>query len=635
MTQVQMQRMLIQVGIIKFFAASVLASKAVRRTMLLRVILPFCILCVSPEHASATTDMLHSLRHMAQATSAELTFWESVRDSEDPREIEAYLNAYPNGQFAPLARIRLNKLKSRIPDTSAQPDLQADKPGVTESPEKRTFERLGLTVTLNESADTRRGILGVRIANLTSDLAESLGLGNERGALVTEVTSKSAAALAGLKALDFIIEFDRRDVTTPPQLAQDVAATPPGSEVSVVVMRPIEGFTELSERLRKEAEEDDGKAACALAWLYGTGVGIARDHAEAARWYRRSADRNYAEGMYQLGLSYSKGQGLAKDYTKAASWFRRAAEKSNPGAAFALGSMYATGRGVTKDASEAMRWYRKAADLGQANAMHEIGSLYATGQGVAKDDAEAVIWFRKAVEEDNANAMASLGFMYENGRGVFKDDGQALRYYRKGADQGHSGAMYRLGVMYLNGNGTAKDDTEAMGWFRKAASRGHSLAAAMVGWIYANGRGVARDEKEALRWYRKAADQGNAFAMYNLGVAYEFARGVSKDAAESVRWYRKASERGNTDAMHNLGAAYDGGNGIQSDPRIAAEWVFKAIKGGNQFAINQMTENAAAYTKEFRREFQRLLRDAGLYDGPIDGSFGPATTAAVEASARK
>jgi len=71
--------------------------------------------------------------------------------------------------------------------------------------------------------------------------------------------------------------------------------------------------------------------------------------------------------------------------------------------------------------------------------------------------------------------------------------------------------------------------------------------------------------------------------------------------------------------------------GLAKDPRQAAEWVFKAVKAGNDFSIKQMTENASAYTKQFRREFQRLMKEAGVYDGRIDGSFGPGTRRAIEA----
>jgi adenylate cyclase len=43
-------------------------------------------------------------------TAVELTFWESVRDSDNPDMYEAYLEKYPDGEFAPLAKVRLEEL---------------------------------------------------------------------------------------------------------------------------------------------------------------------------------------------------------------------------------------------------------------------------------------------------------------------------------------------------------------------------------------------------------------------------------------------------------------------------------------------------------------------------------------------
>jgi len=45
------------------------------------------------------------------ANAAEVSFWESVRNSKDPSEFQAYLDAYPDGVFAPLARARLAALR--------------------------------------------------------------------------------------------------------------------------------------------------------------------------------------------------------------------------------------------------------------------------------------------------------------------------------------------------------------------------------------------------------------------------------------------------------------------------------------------------------------------------------------------
>jgi adenylate cyclase len=44
-------------------------------------------------------------------TAVELTFWESVRDSDNPEMYEAYLERYPEGEFVPLAKVRLEELR--------------------------------------------------------------------------------------------------------------------------------------------------------------------------------------------------------------------------------------------------------------------------------------------------------------------------------------------------------------------------------------------------------------------------------------------------------------------------------------------------------------------------------------------
>ncbi|MFO0991203.1 MAG: hypothetical protein U1E67_04630 [Hyphomicrobiales bacterium] len=47
-----------------------------------------------------------------EADPTELTFWETVRASQDIAEYQAYLKQYPDGQFRILAEARINKLKS-------------------------------------------------------------------------------------------------------------------------------------------------------------------------------------------------------------------------------------------------------------------------------------------------------------------------------------------------------------------------------------------------------------------------------------------------------------------------------------------------------------------------------------------
>src|SRR5262245_17593691 len=60
-------------------------------------------------------------------SSAEIEFWQSVKDSKNPAEVRAYLDKHPNGEFATLARLRLQVLESGA--KQEQPaNAQAPKP---------------------------------------------------------------------------------------------------------------------------------------------------------------------------------------------------------------------------------------------------------------------------------------------------------------------------------------------------------------------------------------------------------------------------------------------------------------------------------------------------------------------------
>lgn len=90
---------------------------------------------------------------------------------------------------------------------------------------------------LKDFKEVRRGWIGVRIQAVTDEIAESLGLGKARGALVGGVTDNGPAAKAGLKAGDVVVRFDGKDIKEMRDLPRVVADTPVGKEVDVVVIR--------------------------------------------------------------------------------------------------------------------------------------------------------------------------------------------------------------------------------------------------------------------------------------------------------------------------------------------------------------------------------------------------------------
>jgi len=89
---------------------------------------------------------------------------------------------------------------------------------------------------LRAYGETRRGWLGVRIQDVTDDLAVTVGLKSTAGAMVTEVPD-GPAKLAGVQQGDVILTFDGQPVGDTRELVRMVAQTAVGKDVTVTVFR--------------------------------------------------------------------------------------------------------------------------------------------------------------------------------------------------------------------------------------------------------------------------------------------------------------------------------------------------------------------------------------------------------------
>ena len=90
---------------------------------------------------------------------------------------------------------------------------------------------------LIEFGETKRGWLGVRIQEVTKEIAEVEKLKKPEGALVASVSENSPADKAGIKAGDIILEFDEKSVDTMRTLPKLVAQTKVGKRVTVKIWR--------------------------------------------------------------------------------------------------------------------------------------------------------------------------------------------------------------------------------------------------------------------------------------------------------------------------------------------------------------------------------------------------------------
>ena len=85
--------------------------------------------------------------------------------------------------------------------------------------------------------ETRRGWLGVRIQEVTKEIAEAVKLKKPEGALVASVGEKSPADKAGVKAGDIILEFDGKKIDIMRTLPKVVAGTKVGKNVELKIWR--------------------------------------------------------------------------------------------------------------------------------------------------------------------------------------------------------------------------------------------------------------------------------------------------------------------------------------------------------------------------------------------------------------
>src|SRR5580700_2410884 len=90
---------------------------------------------------------------------------------------------------------------------------------------------------LRQFGEMRRGWLGVRIQQVSDDIAESLGIKPARGALVAGVDDKGPAKPGGIEPGDVVVKFDGHDIKEMRDLPRVVADTPVGKQVDVVVIR--------------------------------------------------------------------------------------------------------------------------------------------------------------------------------------------------------------------------------------------------------------------------------------------------------------------------------------------------------------------------------------------------------------
>ncbi len=119
-------------------------------------------------------------------------------------------------------------------------------------------EAMRVSEQLKASGKVTRGRIAVAIGDVTKEVADSLGLGRARGALVGSVEPGGPAEKAGIEAGDIILKFNGRDIEKASDLPRMVGDTKPGTRVPLQVWR--KGQTRDVSVTVTELEPDNARA---------------------------------------------------------------------------------------------------------------------------------------------------------------------------------------------------------------------------------------------------------------------------------------------------------------------------------------------------------------------------------------
>ncbi len=534
----------------------------------------------------------------------ELAYWQSIRDSRDSTALGAFLERFPDGNFADLARRRLVELRT-AGGSAGPPPTPAAASDTIES-----FVGVGpvpVALALPTGVDASR--LRVRLDQLPGNGELTLA----GGELLVSGDRLTTGMLGQLRFQPHLGSRGTQDRLRYTVLAgaSEVARGELAITAGLHPCDTLGGHPHDPHRVSNgvRIELVDAPAAIAacrravaqfpdvprFAEELGRSYRSAGDYGQAMLWHRRAADAGYSAAEVSLGKMYRDGLGVAVDDAEALRWYRLAAAQDDSWAWVSLGIMARDGRGGPQDYAEAMRRFQRAAAAGDDWAFTNIGRMYMDGLGVPRDIEQAVAWFKRAADMGDLLAEITLGRIYRDGEGVAQDYGRAVRWYRAAAGQGFAHAEARLGKLYEAGLGVPQDYAEALKWYRRAAAQGEVWSHRYLGRLYEAGLGVPRDDRQAVRWYRLAAGQGNAWAERDLGRMYEAGRGVERDLAEAAIWYARAAGQDDAKArelsLQRLG-------GFPEAARVAA--------------------------------VERLLILAGRFPGPAKGRLDPTARAAIQ-----
>jgi len=295
---------------------------------------------------------------------------------------------------------------------------------------------------------------------------------------------------------------------------------------------------------QQAAEAGLADAMTQLYCCYWEGNGVVANHATAMHWLTKAADTGnaYAECLMGYRCEYPEWEGegashhLPKpDWKGAVRWYRRSAERNWAGGQYNLGLLYLDGKAVEMDEAHGLELVRAAADQGMMDAKRELANLYARGVGEPRSQQETPMALLEQTSDWDA-----LQFRYEHGLGTPRDLVMAAicfsklllhgTWYYSSSDLADKVELKSprddststpllaspddhtqiLGPPHRSHN-PSDDVLRALSLYLKSA-RGDGSAAHRIGSFYLKGLNAPQSTPSAWAWFKIAAQNGDASA---------------------------------------------------------------------------------------------------------------------------
>lgn len=308
------------------------------------------------------------------------------------------------------------------------------------------------------------------------------------------------------------------------------------------------------------------------------------DFAAAVRFFREGCDRGDDESCIQLAWRHKRGIGVARDHLEAARAFGKVAWSRDPAAE-------ANFERLLRYRPDVVRRMREACDggngedcralvlflveheLGGEEAVRRLVQAYRLGRcdnwdryGIGKSSfVEPLLW--QGCEDGHAACCNSLGDLHLL-RAAPERPTTAARLFRRACDGGDARGCLSLGSIYL----FEHDPDQALGPLMRACDGGQSdgcwlvAARALLSSDLAI-EGLAGVVEAALasstsavasvvhRLRQVCRDSRNTGACGYAGMLYELGKGVERDYGEAARWYRRDCYAGNAESCARLGSS--------------------------------------------------------------------------------